>query len=224
MDKYDDYLTMLLESGEEEKAISERIKSLEKEFYNTDEYREFSFVRDQLVSELNDATERRLACARIMRPKREPVKNDEKTDWAAFIEERKKKREERIASLPEGLRTAVTAFNALSSVEKEEFFNHADRFGSGLEKDPEQVPEKNVSDLQHILVQTILDYINDNNLKDIYAVRFSADGLSTSAECGYWTPETDAHIIVEGVKEIPIKTRSGKDTTITARTNKGEYY
>ena len=71
-----------------------------------------------------------------------------------------------------------------------------------LEKYENPVTKKeNICDLQEILVQTCIDYINKHNLTDIYSVSFSVDSLQTSAKYKEWTPESDSYISVCGIEE-----------------------
>jgi hypothetical protein len=58
----------------------------------------------------------------------------------------------------------------------------------------------NIKELQEILVQVCINYINEHNLTDIDYIGFSADGLSLSAKEGQWTPCTDSSINVEGIE------------------------
>ena len=60
--------------------------------------------------------------------------------------------------------------------------------------------EEHIKELQEILVQTCIDYIKKNNLTDVDAVHFSADGLGESVEYGEWTPGTDSYIKLTGIK------------------------
>jgi len=82
---------------------------------------------------------------------------------------------------------------------KEEYDNNP--IVEKLENDP--IPGittiEHIKELQEILVQTCIDYINKNNLTDIYDISFSADSLNESAEWGSWQPCTDSYIKVEGV-------------------------
>lgn len=80
----------------------------------------------------------------------------------------------------------------------------------------EEVPDQktdieNIKELQEIIVQTVIDYINKNGLTDIDAVYFNADRLKESAECGKWAPCTDSSITVRGIK---CSCRERKDGTI----------
>lgn len=60
--------------------------------------------------------------------------------------------------------------------------------------------KEHIKELQEILVQRIIDYIKENNLTDIDAVYFSADGLQESVEYGSWTPGTDSSCKVNGIR------------------------
>jgi hypothetical protein len=80
-----------------------------------------------------------------------------------------------------------------------------------------------IKKLQGILVQTCIDYINENNLTDIYAVRFSADSLSESAKYGSWQSCTDSYIKVEGVRSKRAKHKNGDIIEIPYRYDIGEY-
>ena len=60
--------------------------------------------------------------------------------------------------------------------------------------------KEHIKELQEILVQTCLDYINKHGLTDIYSVSFNADELAYSAKQGKWHPATDSYIRVEGIR------------------------
>jgi hypothetical protein len=57
--------------------------------------------------------------------------------------------------------------------------------------------------LQERLVQTCIDFINehkdDEQIRQIERVEFSADCLQTSAKHGEWQPCTDSHCSLYGV-------------------------
>ena len=71
---------------------------------------------------------------------------------------------------------------------------------------------ENINELQHLLVNTCIDYIRKYNLTDIDEINFSADGLKSSYEYGEWTPVTDSSIEVLGIriKEFTSKLNGGK--------------
>ena len=65
---------------------------------------------------------------------------------------------------------------------------------------PDITQKEHIKELQEILVQTCLDYINKHGLTDIYSVSFNADELAYSAKQGKWHPATDSYIRVEGIR------------------------
>lgn len=58
-----------------------------------------------------------------------------------------------------------------------------------------------IKQLQEILVQTVIDYIEKKQLKDIYEVNFSIDGLEDNISYGEWVPAMDSSISVVGLQE-----------------------
>lgn len=64
---------------------------------------------------------------------------------------------------------------------------------------PEITTTDHIKELQELLVQTCIDYINKNGLTDLYSVYFNADSLNESAKWGSWQPCTDSYIKVEGL-------------------------
>lgn len=76
---------------------------------------------------------------------------------------------------------------------------------------------KDIRDLQQDLVACVVKFIKRRNLKDIYEVNFSVDGLEGNAiEFGEWTPAMDSYICVNGLQE-----EDGKDYRV--RKEIGEY-
>ena len=61
---------------------------------------------------------------------------------------------------------------------------------------------EHLSELQDILVQVCINYINENKLTDIDEISFSADSLQCSARFGEWVPATDSYIKAVGYEEI----------------------
>ena len=94
----------------------------------------------------------------------------------------------------------------------------------GIEKPEEKTTIEHIKNLQEILVQTCIDYINYNGLTDIWAVRFSADSLDESSQYGEWTPATDSSITVEGIAEHKYKRENGEDFSMAERYEIGSYY
>lgn len=76
---------------------------------------------------------------------------------------------------------------------------------------------KDIRDLQQDLVSCVVKFIKRRNLKDIYEVSFSVDGLEGNAiEFGEWVPAMDSYIQVNGLQE-----EEGKDYRV--RKEIGEY-
>jgi hypothetical protein len=88
---------------------------------------------------------------------------------------------------------------------------------------PDITKEEHIKELQELLVQTCIDYINKNGLTDIYAVRFSADSLNESAEYGSWQSCTDSYIKIEGLKMLRLKRKDGDIFEMPERYDIGEY-
>ena len=61
--------------------------------------------------------------------------------------------------------------------------------------------EDQLSELQDILVQVCINYININGLTDIDEIAFNADSLQRSAHFGKWVPATDSYIRAVGYEE-----------------------
>lgn len=94
-----------------------------------------------------------------------------------------------------------------------------------LEDDPKPGLTKieHIKELQEILVQTCIDYINKNNLTDIYNVSFNADSLAESAKYGKWEPCTDSYIKVQGLSNENYKRKNGEIFKMPYRYDIGEY-
>ena len=60
--------------------------------------------------------------------------------------------------------------------------------------------KEQINNLHHLLVQTIIDYINKNNIEDLQEVRFNADELQISAQQAVWCPETDSYLACIGYR------------------------
>lgn len=58
--------------------------------------------------------------------------------------------------------------------------------------------KEQINDLHHLLVNTIVDYINKNHIEDLQEVEFRADELQESAIYGKWCPATDSYLNCSG--------------------------
>lgn len=70
--------------------------------------------------------------------------------------------------------------------------------------------DKIAFELQKRLVQTCIDFVNEykdnEQVKNIYLVKFSADALQESVKHGGWHPCTDSYCAVYGAKPINDRT------------------
>ncbi len=92
----------------------------------------------------------------------------------------------------------------------------------------EETPEEktnieHIKELQQILVQTVIDYINKNDLTDIDAVYFHADGLKGSVPYKEWCPCTDSSITVKGEKYQCRERKDGKVSKLPYYYDIGSY-
>lgn len=88
---------------------------------------------------------------------------------------------------------------------------------------PDITKQKHIKELQEILVQTCIDYINKNGLTDVYSVHFNADALNESAKYGSWQSCTDSYIRFEGTKNLRFKRKNGEIFEMSERYDIGEY-
>lgn len=114
--------------------------------------------------------------------------------------ESNKRYEETIEALSEPLKTSVKIYNSLSDSEKDVFDRTTFRcFRNELAPMKKtQITHEQTRQLHDILVQTCIDFINENNLKDVDVVAFSADSLQESSRWNEWTPATDSFLTLEG--------------------------
>lgn len=190
--------------SEKEEAIWQKIDEERKRFQNTAEYKEHDEKMDALFKEASDAHKERISEAKEYRRKRFPRKETVETDEekAQRLAEMKKKHAEKFASYPEILQNAIKAYEALSEDAKRVFEHETWCYHNELsEMKNKQITEEQTRQLHYILVQTCIDFINENNLKDVDAVSFSADALQESSKYNEWTPATDSFLTLEGVEE-----------------------
>ena len=88
---------------------------------------------------------------------------------------------------------------------------------------PGVTQKEHIKELQEILVQTCLDFINKYGLTNIYSVSFTADELAYSAKHGKWQPATDSYIKVEGIRYQNHRLKNGEIYKMPYRYDIGEY-
>ena len=186
-----DFYKKFFENTPKEEEIEKKIEELEANYKNSASYKEYVEQLNALYNDL--AKERRNKKLEIGPcPKRDKgvkkildKKKDfnikEYTDADRVLEEYKKLSKEDKRNFEIGLQ-------ALKSENLEPYSNPV-------------TTEDQLSELQDILVQVCINYININGLTDIDEIAFNADSLQRSAHFGKWVPATDSYIRAVGYEE-----------------------
>ena len=187
-----DFYTKFFENTPKEEEIEKKIEELEANYKSSASYKEYVEQLNALYNDLSE--ERRNKKLEIgPRPKRDKgvkkilgKKKDfnikEYTDADRVLEEYKKLSKEDKRNFEIGLQ-------ALKSENLEPYSNPV-------------TTEDQLSELQDILVQVCINYININGLTDIDEIAFNADSLQHSAHFGKWVPTTDSYIRAVGYEKI----------------------
>lgn len=200
------YIDELLKESKEEAEIRERIDKEYDAFRNSDAHKAHKERLKALFDEMHEATRKRLENGENVRKRsrKKPVKLTEDEMAARWAEHEKIVAERRKTYAPI-VRDTLNNFDNMSETEKMVFFEEFRKCHYGYhEIDKYENPKttkKDISDLQDLLVQTTLDFINERKLTDIDSVSFSADSLQTSAKNLTWSSATDSYISVDGVAE-----------------------
>lgn len=175
-----------------EEEIENRLDALRNEYENSESYKAYVQEEQSLYEEL--VQERVRKKADIGAPPKRDRGVKKVTDGNV-----EKKAEE----YPEVDRL-IEDFKKLSSREKRAFaFLYGALNSDRLDTYSNPVTtHEHLSELQDILVQVCINYINENKLTDIDEISFSADSLQHSARFGEWVPATDSFIKAVGVEEV----------------------
>lgn len=202
--------TKMFKKTDKEEEIQKRIDEEMDSFEKTPEYIAHKERINALFNEAHEAHIERINDAKEYRKEHFPRKKGITIDFSKETKEQReerlakarKRKEERIASLPENLRKAIALYNSLSDNEKKVFCQEAVGYKDSEldEMKNKQITHEQTRQLQDILVQTCIDFINEQGLKDVDAVYFSADSLQESAKFNEWTPSTDSFLTLEGVE------------------------
>ena len=120
------------------------------------------------------------------------------------------------------LESAIEAVRNLDT--REQLILSREVFCEKIPDGKEKMDEETVKELHEVLVQTVLDFINEKGLKNVWSVSFSADSLQESAEFGTWCPATDSFLNVEGLETEEYKSEDGKTHSVPHRVSIGESY
>ena len=93
----------------------------------------------------------------------------------------------------------------------------------GKEKKTNKTTVEHVKQLQAVLIQACIDYINRYGLSDVWAISFRADSLNESAEAGCWQPATDSYIKLEGIRQETVTGKDGEQMQVRASYTIWEY-
>lgn len=199
---------VMFTESDKEKEIQSRIDAERKEYEASPEYIAHDEKMDALYNELNEAYMERVNNAKEYRKERFPRRV---IDFSKETKEQREKRiadaenakKERIAKFPETLQKVIEMYGNLSDDEKRMFCKEAVEYGDSKLDDMEnkQITHEQTRQLQDILVQTCIDFINEQGLKDVDAVYFSADALQSSAKYNKWVPDTDSSLTLEGMEK-----------------------
>ena len=175
-----------------EKEIENKIDALRNEYENSESYKAYVQEEQSLYEEL--AQERACKKADIGAP---PKRN---SGVKKVIDGKKKKKAEEYPEVDK----LIENFKKLSIKEKRAFALLYGALSSDrLDAYTNPVTtNEHLSELQDILVQVCINYINENKLTDIDEISFSADSLQCSARFGEWVPATDSYIRAVGYEEI----------------------
>lgn len=188
-----------------EEEIWNKIQKENKEFESTPEYIAHRERLDALYKEHHKAAIERNNEAKEYRRKRFPRKEVtplSEEERQAVRDLNKKKWEEKVNSYPEKLRDIIFGYEGLSDKEKTVFAHETWSYANTEldEMKGKQITHEQVRQLHDILVQTCIDFINENGLKDVDEVHFNADALQTSAKYNEWVPDTDSFLEVDGIE------------------------
>ena len=187
-----DFYKKFFEQTPKEEEIEKKIEQLEADYKNSAPHKEYVKQLNALYNDLSE--ERRNKKLEIgPHPKRDKgvkkildKKKDfnikEYTDADRVLNEYEKLSKEDKRNFEIGLQ-------ALKSENLEPYSNPV-------------TTEDQLSELQDILVQVCINYININGLTDIDEIIFNADSLQHSAHFGKWVPTTDSYIRAVGYEKI----------------------
>ena len=187
-----DFYKKFFEQTPKEEEIEKKIEQLEADYKNSAPHKEYVKQLNALYNDLSE--ERRSKKLEIgPHPKRDKgVKKilDKKKDFniKEYTDADRVLNEYQKLS-KEGKRNFEIGLAALKPEKLEPYSNPV-------------TTEDQLSELQDILVQVCINYININGLTDIDEITFSADSLQRSAHFGKWVPATDSYIRAVGYEEI----------------------
>ena len=188
------WIDMLLNESDEEKRLNEKYMNELHVFENSPEYIAHRKRCNDILDELKDVRRKRIEEAKNTRRETRALK---KVDVKEIVKKANKAKKD---SCSEKVNALIDAYNGLSDDEKRRFkYMTYDEISEIPDHVNPKTTHQDICDLQEILVQDVIDFINERGLDEIDAVNFRADGLTVSAKEGKWTSSTDSSISVEGL-------------------------
>jgi hypothetical protein len=126
-------------------------------------------------------------------------------------EQRAERKKEEFEAMPQEYKDAVNTFGKLNDELKRKFIFDSQRniVDDSLPKhENPKTSEKDIKDLQEILVQDVIDFLNARGLQEVDTVSFHIDGLGDSLKHEQWTPSSDSSIRFEGLTDDDIRSRT----------------
>ena len=203
------WIENFLVQSDEEKALFAEIDKLRDEREQSPESVAYHKKIKELLEKIKNISRERRAKARAQRHIPEKTTRDE-VSLQKLRDQIKKEKEEEFARMPQSYIEAVLAYNKLSPELKRRFaFETYDSKISEIPKHQNpKTKSEDISQLQQILVQDVIDFLNDRGLDEVDAIAFSVDGLRASLPYGEWTPSTDSSIRFEGIKDDEFHSRT----------------
>lgn len=198
------WLRILADKSEKEKELDALIDAENDKFESSRKYKDYRKKIKELYTELDKARNERLKQFRDQHPERRAIeKTEDLKDIMTRREANKKRHEEWVASLPQNVKDAFAIYKEMTPEERKKFhkFIRIECPYEGLDNYENPITtEDDIDLLQHILVQTTIEFIKERNLTDIWSVGFGVDDLQSSVKYGEWHPASDSSIEVEGIQ------------------------
>ena len=194
MEKKETYLDLLLNKSEDELAIEKKMAEESARFECTYEYIEHEKRMKALQEELAVYRDERLLKAKNERAERIPVKPTNQE----FEVQRKKVWD----SYSIHLKAALEAYEILNDDNKRKFELEISKiWPHSYYKTMENAKTNHddLSDLQKVLVQTVLDFAHERGLEDMFSIRFHVDDIPSSVKEREWTCFSDSYLSAYGL-------------------------
>lgn len=204
-----------LKESPEEIELQAQADKLREEYENTPAYIEYRKKIRETYKKISEAFRKRINGGREKHDSVQEHKKLTTEEKAQLREEIKRREAEEFARMPQSYIEAVLAYNKLTDPALRQKFRYK-TYNPALDEIPRhknpKTTEQDISDLQNILVQDVIDFLNERGLQEVDTVAFHVDGLGESLKNGKWTSSSDSSIRFEGLDtegEWPLRTLIG---------------